>query len=83
MIPVLGGQECPRNAPCPCKSGKKYKHCCRAAGGGSFVKRNETQNQITAAMRQVFFGAKPNPGQDISIFDENGEHGIKNGVPYP
>jgi len=34
-------------------------------------------------MRQVFFGAKPNPGQDISIFDENGEHGIKNGVPYP
>jgi preprotein translocase subunit SecA len=22
-----GGQKVPRNAPCPCGSGKKYKHC--------------------------------------------------------
>jgi len=22
-----------RNAPCPCGSGKKYKHCCRARAG--------------------------------------------------
>jgi len=29
---LAGGQECDRNAPCPCGSGKKYKHCCRAAG---------------------------------------------------
>ena len=24
---VTGGQEPPRNAPCPCGSGRKYKHC--------------------------------------------------------
>jgi len=24
---VDAGQKVPRNAPCPCGSGKKYKHC--------------------------------------------------------
>lgn len=24
----FAGQDIPRNAPCPCGSGKKYKHCC-------------------------------------------------------
>ena len=24
---VTGTKETPRNAPCPCGSGKKYKHC--------------------------------------------------------
>jgi len=26
--------EPPRNAPCPCNSGKKYKHCCARTGAG-------------------------------------------------
>ena len=25
---VAGGRKVGRNAPCPCGSGKKYKHCC-------------------------------------------------------
>jgi preprotein translocase subunit SecA len=29
---VTGTQETPRNAPCPCGSGKKYKQCHGAAG---------------------------------------------------
>ena len=28
--PPVEGQEIPRNAPCPCGSGKKYKNCCGA-----------------------------------------------------
>ena len=26
----MTGGKIPRNAPCPCGSGKKYKHCCGA-----------------------------------------------------
>jgi len=26
--PVRAGPKVGRNDPCPCKSGKKYKHCC-------------------------------------------------------
>ena len=26
-IPITG-KKIPRNSPCPCGSGKKYKHCC-------------------------------------------------------
>ncbi|HHX20350.1 MAG TPA: hypothetical protein GX722_01040 [Clostridiales bacterium] len=26
--PVKAGEKVGRNSPCPCGSGKKYKHCC-------------------------------------------------------
>lgn len=29
-----------RNEPCPCASGKKYKHCCLATGGPENDSRN-------------------------------------------
>lgn len=32
-----------RNAPCPCGSGKKYKHCCMREGQPTY--NNETQNR--------------------------------------
>lgn len=25
---IVGGKKYPRNYPCPCESGKKYKKCC-------------------------------------------------------
>jgi uncharacterized protein YecA (UPF0149 family) len=29
-VPPKGsGQRVGRNSPCPCKSGKKFKHCCK------------------------------------------------------
>lgn len=28
-----------RNEPCPCGSGKKYKHCCEAKKAGAFSSR--------------------------------------------
>jgi preprotein translocase subunit SecA len=30
--PVVAGEKVGRNDPCPCGSGKKYKHCCGVAG---------------------------------------------------
>lgn len=27
--PKKSGQRVGRNSPCPCKSGKKFKHCCK------------------------------------------------------
>ncbi len=30
--PVIGGKKPARNDPCPCGSGKKYKHCCGKSG---------------------------------------------------
>jgi len=32
--PKIGLQKSGRNDPCPCGSGKKYKHCCLPNGGG-------------------------------------------------
>ncbi|NOQ21603.1 MAG: hypothetical protein GQ565_02985 [Candidatus Aegiribacteria sp.] len=31
--PIVGGQKPPRNAPCPCGSGAKFKRCCGAGVG--------------------------------------------------
>ena len=28
----MAGKRISRNAPCPCGSGKKYKHCCYGKG---------------------------------------------------
>lgn len=28
IVPVRTESKIPRNNPCPCGSGKKYKHCC-------------------------------------------------------
>lgn len=28
QVVITDDKETPRNAPCPCKSGKKYKKCC-------------------------------------------------------
>ena len=39
----------PRNDPCPCGSGKKYKHCC-LKGGGVFKTRRTKVNRILAAI---------------------------------
>jgi preprotein translocase subunit SecA len=30
--PVRTGPKVGRNDPCPCRSGKKYKHCCGKNG---------------------------------------------------
>ena len=34
-MPELNDQKTPRNAPCPCGSGKKFKHCHGSATSGS------------------------------------------------
>lgn len=28
VVPVRTEEKIQRNSPCPCRSGKKYKHCC-------------------------------------------------------
>jgi Flp pilus assembly protein TadD len=39
-----------RNAPCPCGSGKKFKHCCRARESGTH--QSGTTGRPTSAQRQ-------------------------------
>jgi uncharacterized protein YecA (UPF0149 family) len=29
LKPIVGSSRIPRNKPCPCGSGMKYKHCCQ------------------------------------------------------
>ena len=36
---IQGGREVGRNAPCPCGSGRKYKHCCRDVDGKAWTHR--------------------------------------------
>lgn len=43
-----------RNAPCPCGSGKKYKHCCYRDGvpfGGTIPPRSQVQSTPSAPWR--------------------------------
>lgn len=46
-----------RNAPCPCGSGMKYKHCCgkvsRQARKGGKTRQAQALNQITSVMRTM------------------------------
>lgn len=37
----------PRNAPCPCGSGRKYRHCCMAAD------RRAAQGELSPSLRQA------------------------------
>ncbi len=71
----------PRNAPCPCGSGKKYKHCCYGKGfewqedeqGGIYksVPLSPEVADILRAQRQKFIdthGREPGP-EDPVFFD--------------
>ena len=85
-----------RNAPCPCGSGKKYKHCCldkdfeylEDDDGTIFksIPMSAEMGQIIAEQRQKFtekFGRKPAPGEKL-FFDmppvEHAEHFIVEGM---
>ena len=53
----------PRNEPCPCGSGKRYKHCCGAVGaptvsGNSLVKGAITSTNTRALAIQPAFDAQ-------------------------
>lgn len=71
----------PRNAPCPCGSGKKYKHCCSRKDfeylvdeDGSVFKSIPTSDEIAQVFdeqHQRFveqFGREPDP-EDAVFFD--------------
>jgi hypothetical protein len=70
-----------RNAPCPCGSGKKYKHCCYEKGfdyvedeGGNVFKSVPMSDEVAQALqeqRQKFIdkhGREPGPNDPI-FFD--------------
>jgi hypothetical protein len=48
-----------RNAPCPCGSGKKYKHCCRGKG---FAWAEDDQGNL--------FRDVPLPGEALPLLEE-------------
>ena len=71
----------PRNAPCPCGSGKKYKQCCAKKGfeylvdedGNAFksIPVSDELAQLVEAQRQRFveqFGRDPGPDDHV-FFD--------------
>jgi hypothetical protein len=71
----------PRNAPCPCGSGKKYKHCCYGKGfdyeedgDGKIFKSIPMSEEMVALLeeqRQKFiqkYGREPGPGDKV-FFD--------------
>src|SRR3954471_10863057 len=70
-----------RNAPCPCGSGKKYKHCCYGKGfewqedegGGLYtsVPLSDDMGDILEQQRQRFiqkYGREPGPNDPV-FFD--------------
>jgi hypothetical protein len=78
--PVMKDKKYPRNNPCPCGSGAKYKHCCiykkfkyviRANGEvGRRVPLPKEASSALKQLRQAFIdkhGREPNP--EDSIFD--------------
>ena len=81
-----------RNAPCPCGSGKKYKHCCHGKDFEYLVDEDGTifksipmsdeMGEVIAEQKQHFlekFGREPGPGDNL-FFDmppvEHAEHFI-------
>jgi len=85
-----------RNAPCPCGSGKKYKHCCHGKDfeyleddDGTIFKSipmSDEMGEVIAEQKQHFlekFGREPGPGDNL-FFDmppvEHAEHFIVEGM---
>jgi hypothetical protein len=77
----MSQQKPSRNAPCPCGSGKKYKHCCLAKGfdwtfdehGRSFreVPLSAEMASLLEQQQEKFrqhFGCQPGP-DDLLFFD--------------
>src|SRR3954470_24728494 len=68
-----------RNAPCPCGSGKKYKHCCYGKGfewqqdeGGGVYKSvplsGETMDLLEQQRRRIIEKYGREPGPDDPVF---------------
>jgi hypothetical protein len=77
----MPGKKLSRNAPCPCGSGKKYKHCCYDKGftynqndDGTISKSIPVPDEIADLLdeqRQMFIdqhGREPGPGDPL-LFD--------------
>ena len=56
-----------RNDPCPCRSGKKYKHCCQVSGEVPIAKTHLSDVSVP----QVIQGALYFPSQSIT-YNGNG-----------
>lgn len=76
-----------RNAPCPCESGKKYKHCCYKKGfdyveddkGTVFksVPITDEMRKVLEEQRQKFiekFGREPGPTDEVFFDMPHPEH---------
>jgi hypothetical protein len=86
----------PRNAPCPCGSGKRYKHCCLSKGfdwlvddeGNVFksIPVSDELAEVIEEQKQKFIekhGREPGPGDNL-FFDmpplEHAEHYMVQGM---
>jgi hypothetical protein len=57
-----------RNQPCPCGSGKKYKHCCRLIQQNNAAAENQNQAKVTlmAAIEKIQKSAE---NREVSFFE--------------
>lgn len=67
-----------RNSPCPCGSGKKYKHCCglleRAGSSG-------TENDVDRGIRYLTGrGVVPDPARGVALVEKAAEAGDTEGA---
>lgn len=46
-LPMKGKTKIPRNSPCPCNSGKKYKKCCGGVQDRLKSSRKDTNDEET------------------------------------
>ncbi|PIE56773.1 MAG: preprotein translocase subunit SecA [Desulfobulbus propionicus] len=56
-----------RNEPCPCGSGKKYKHCCRARSGMQTEQAAPVRLSLLAAIEKIQAAAAANKQQVMEL----------------
>jgi len=75
----------PRNAPCPCGSGKKFKKCCMGKDSSFLLPESllftagATDPLVTAIVQQAT--KEPDLLHDSGFWDELGVHSLVSGTP--
>jgi hypothetical protein len=73
-FPRERGPDRSRNGPCPCNSGKKYKHCCYAADRNAEIERREKTRKALTEETKTKIDVRPVKPEfiDESITDGQG-----------
>ena len=80
-VPITAAKTPARNAPCPCKSGEKFKRCCgkpkpqpvqpRGSPYKNITAQYNAEQQMAAQSFLVKWGFVPNPSQLMTFMEGN------------